>query len=259
MNNFRWEEISFKNNRSQKLAGLFYTRGEEKSPTLIVCHGFTGSKEGGGQACRMAEYFSSAGYDTLLFDFAGNGDSEGIFEELTLSGQIDDLESAVTWCLERGAGKIVTMGRSFGGTTVICHAAWDNRVSAVCTWAAAARLVELFTSLVDDDPDDPRKLMVAGENGILYLRRSFLDDIKRYDVMQLASRLAPRPLLLIHGTEDEVVPPNDAQLLYDAAGDNKELVYIEGGNHQLENHRQQVWDTCLRWLKKINSAAGREA
>lgn len=249
MKNYQWKKIAFKNSSNQQLAGLFYTAGAEGSPTLIVCHGFTGSKEGGGKALLMAEHYAGAGFDTLLFDFAGNGESEGSFEDLTLSGQIDDLTCAVDWCKQQGAGTIVTLGRSFGGTTVICHAAGDNRVAGVCTWAAAARLTHLFSGFVNDDPDDPEKVILAGDDGILYLKRTFFADIEKYNVPLLASQIAPRSLLIIHGTGDDVVSPEDARLIYEAAGDPKELIFIEGGDHQFEVHHRQVWDICCNWLK----------
>lgn len=253
MKNYRWEKVFLKNSRNQQLAGLFHTAGLKGAPALIVCHGFTGSKEGGGKARRMAEYFAGAGFDTLLFDFAGNGESEGNFEDLTLSGQIDDLKCAVDWCKKQGASTIITLGRSFGGTTVICHAAKDERVAGVCTWAAPARLVELFTGFMDEDPDDPNKVILAGEEGILHMKKTFLSDIEKYDVPQLASQIAPRSLLIIHGTKDDVVSPEDARLIYTAAGEPKELIYIDGGDHQFETHHRQVWNICLNWLKTLNS------
>ncbi|MTI85221.1 MAG: alpha/beta hydrolase [Firmicutes bacterium] len=245
---YEWKKVNFTNTRNQELAGLFYTAGQKGSPTLIVCHGFTGSKEGGDKALRMSEFFAQANYDTLLFDFAGNGDSQGEFEDLTLSGQVGDLKSAVDWCKRQGAGKIVTLGRSFGGTTVICHAAEDKRVTAVCTWAAASRLMDLFTGLVDEDTDDPQKVMLAGDEGILYLKKTFFKDIESFNVPQMASRINPTSMLIIHGTEDDVVSPDDAKLIFNAAQEPKKLVYIDGADHQFETHTRQVWEVCLNWL-----------
>lgn len=250
MSAFKWKEVYFRNSRGLKLAGLYYTRGKAGSATLIVCHGFKGSKEGGGKACQMAEYFATqADYDTLLFDFSGNGKSEGNFENITLSGQIDDLNCAIDWCKEQGASTIVTMGRSFGGTTAICQAALDTRVSGVCTLAAPARLVKRFSELMDEDPDDPDKYILPGDEGILYINKTYFEDIAKYDVPLLASQIAPRSLLIIQGTKDDLIPQEDARLINEAANEPKELIFIEGANHQFENYYDQVWDICLRWLK----------
>ena len=55
-----WQKISFANSRGQRLAGLFYACSEVKT-VLVICHGFTGSKEGGGKALEMAEYLALPG------------------------------------------------------------------------------------------------------------------------------------------------------------------------------------------------------
>lgn len=251
MRNYQWQKVTFKNSSGLRLAGLFYTAGIEGSPALVVCHGFTGSKEGAGKAVQMAEFYGAVGYDVLLFDFACNGESQGNFEDLTLSGQIDDLTCAVDWCQEQGAGTIITTGRSFGGTTVICHAARDKRVAGVCTWAASTNLTQRLSELAVDDPDDPKRVLVAGDEGILYLKKGFFQDLGKYDVLLLASQIAPRPLLLIHGTKDDMVPLDDAKSIYESAGETKELVIIEGGDHQFTAHYQQVWDICANWLKNF--------
>ncbi|WP_027364597.1 alpha/beta hydrolase [Desulfotruncus alcoholivorax] len=247
-----WERVSFTNSRKQCLAGLLHAPAGNLGPVVIVCHGFTGSKEGGGKARAMGEELGNRGFNVFLFDFSGNGQSEGLFERITLSGQIDDLNSAVDWCTSAGMGPVFTMGRSFGGTTVICHAAVDRRVSGVCTWAAPARLKDLFIELAEGPVDENGEMYaLTGEDGIIYLRRTFFDDLDRFDVPRLASKIAPRPLLMIHGEKDNVVPPKDARLIFQSAGEPKKLLYIPGADHQFSNHTREVWDAMFGWLNQI--------
>lgn len=249
-----WQEMQFKNSRGLTLAGLLYSPAGHNGPVIIVCHGFTGSKDGGGSAQTMGEELGERGYNTLLFDFSGNGDSEGLFENITLSGQVDDLKSAVDWCVGIGMGPVFTMGRSFGGTTVICHGAVDSRVAGVCTWAAPARLMELFTEFAEGPVDDKGDLYVlAGEEGIAYLRKAFFDDLKRFDIPALASRISPRPLLVIQGEKDDVVNPADAGLIFNGAEEPKEVLFIPGADHQFSQHNRQVWDACFAWLKRYST------
>jgi putative redox protein len=244
-----WQSVTFKNSAGQSLSGLFHAPGAAQGPVVIVCHGFTGSKEGGGMAMTMGEQLGQRGYHVLLFDFSGNGESEGLFEHTTLSGQIDDLKCAVDWCAAAGLGPIFTQGRSFGGTTVFCHGANDLRVTGVCTWAAPARLKELFTDFAEEPVGEKGELYaLAGDEGIVYLRKTFFDDLGKYNVPAMASRLAPRPILIIHGEKDDVVEPADAKLIYEGAGQPKELVYIPGADHQFSRHRQVVWDAFFTWL-----------
>ncbi len=247
----RWQKVSFKNSRGLVLAGLLYTAPGTGGPVVVVCHGFTGSKEGGGKARAMGEMLSTRGFNTLLFDFSGNGESEGLFENLTLSGQVDDLKSAVDWCISSGMGPVFTVGRSFGGTTAICHGAIDTRVAGVCTWAAPARLRELFTEFAEGPVDEDGDMYaLAGEEGIIYLRKAFFDDLELHDVPALAGKISPRPLLVIQGEKDAVVDPADAKLIYDNAGEPKEIHIIPGADHQFSRHQREVWSILSSWLEK---------
>jgi len=237
-----WQSINFKNSSGLTLVGLLHNPETANGPVVIVCHGFIGSKEGGGMALIMGEKLGQRGFNVLLFDFSGIGESEGLFEHTTLSDQVDDLKCAVNWCMAAGLGPVFTTGRSFGGTTAICHAANDLRVEGVCTWAAPARLKVLFNNY----SEEPRN---AEKEEIIYKSKTFFDDRDKYDVPTMASSLSPRPLLIIHGENDEVVDPTDARLIYESSGHPKKLVYIHGADHRFLGHHQEVWDVFFAWLE----------
>jgi len=274
-----WKKIFVLNKRGQRLVGLLrlsntkagiasninlgeskfektavkeYSSAAENNPVIIVCHGFTGSKEGNGEALKMADELGRLGYNTLLFDFAGCGESEGMWEDITLSSHMEDLGSIVDWCEKQGFSKFILTGRSFGGTTVLCYTARDPRISGACTWAAVARTTELFSQFTDDPLDGPGddRVAIAGEEGIIYLKREFFQDLKRHDIVKCTAAIAPRNLLVIHGTRDELVPPEDAELIYNAAKEPKDLIFIEGADHQFSNHTRKVWDVFFNWLQK---------
>jgi putative redox protein len=246
----KWEELAITNREGLKLAGLLYS-ASRTGPVVVVCHGFTGSKEGAGRARAMAEELGRLGFATLLFDFAGCGESQGDFANLSLTGHINDLTAVLDWCQAEGFGTMITTGRSFGGTTVICQGARDPRVAGVCTWAASAHLTELFLEFVDGSLDDPGEtVLLPGEQGILELKKSFFTDLELYDVPADASRLAPRPLLLIHGDQDAVVSPGEARVLYDAAREPRTLKVIAGGDHQFSGHYLEAWKITFAWLEE---------
>ncbi len=247
----KWQKVFFQNSRGLLLAGLLCGGPGNTRGVIINCHGFTGSKEGGGRALEMGEELVRQGWACLVFDFAGNGESEGNFADLTLSGQIDDLTCAVSWALEQGFCRVVTVGRSFGGTTAICQGARDPRVAGVCTWAAPARPWELFYGLTDEPLEGPAETVaLASEGGLIYLKKDFFFDLRQYDVPRCASLLAPRPLLVIHGTRDNLVPPEDARLIYEAAREPREVVLLEGADHRFSQHHRMVWDALFDWLSR---------
>ncbi len=256
-----WEKYAITNLKNQKLASLLYPadqaadhdRAGNRRALVIVCHGFTGSKEGGGRALAMGEELAEHGFSTLLFDFAGCGESEGCWQELSLTGQIDDLRAVTDWSRTKGYESIVLTGRSFGGSTVIAYGALDQKIRAVCTWAAVARPDLLFKSFTADRAEgNPEDLItLAGEEGELLIKRAFLQDLKRYSLPRCAKALAPIPLLIIHGSEDRSVPCEEAEILYNAAEEPKELSVIEGADHRFSEHTEAVWSLFFSWLYKL--------
>ena len=63
--------------------------------------------------------------------------------------------------------------------------------------------------------------------------------------------ISPRPLLIVHGTNDETVDPGHARELYEAAGEPKDIAMIEGADHRLRLN-EPAMTTALAWLMKTN-------
>ncbi len=251
-----WQAAEFANPRKQTLAALLLKGPAAPGPLLTICHGFTGSKEGQGKTLDMGRYlYNALGLSILVFDFAGNGQSQGLFEEVTLSGQVGDLTAALDWAERCGFGPMLTMGRSFGGSTVICQGATDSRVAGICTWAAPADLGSLFQSFVDPQTLDRDLVRLQGQSDDLLIRRAFFDDLQAHDLCASAAEISPRPLLLIHGSRDEVVPVRDAEHLFACAGQPKQLEIVPGADHQFASARHEVWELNRAWLQQTLSRA----
>ena len=200
----------------------------------------------------MGEALADIGVSTLLFDFAGCGESEGRWDNISLSSQTDDLKYVIRWCRSKGYQKIFLNGRSFGGSTVLSYAARDPRITAVSTWAAVARPAELFEKFLTDElsgtADD--LVTIKGEE-TLHLKKNFFYDLRNHDLLQCAAALAPRSYLVIHGSADRSVPVKEAFLLYKAAEEPKKLEIVEGADHRFSGHMAQVWEVFFQWLKTL--------
>ncbi len=262
-----WRQAVIRNRQGLNLAALLRTaepaaagevtpaeRPVLKPPLVIVGHGFTGSKEGGGGALAMADELAGRGFDALLFDCTGCGESEGLWEEITLSRQVEDLAAVVGWARMGEYRRIILNGRSFGGATVLAYAAADPRITAVCTWAAVARPLRLFggSAVEEFTPGGPaeKKITLNDGSGSLCLQGRFFQDLQRYNLPGCAAGISPRPLLLIHGTADEVVPVDEARLLFEAADEPKQLALIEGADHRFSDHAAGVWKIFFNWLQQ---------
>ncbi len=200
----------------------------------------------------MGGALSELGFSTLLFDFAGCGESEGDWKNITLSGQADDLECVVRWCRRKGYKHIYLTGRSFGGSTALKYAAHDHDITAVCTWAAVAKPVELFEKFLRESLNGPADDLVTIEGEeVLHLKKEFFYDLRQQNLLQCAASLSPRDFLIIHGSADESVPVKEAFLLYEAAAEPKKLEIIEGADHRFSDHIDQVWEIFLGWLNTL--------
>jgi len=64
-------------------------------------------------------------------------------------------------------------------------------------------------------------------------------------------KLSPRPILIIHGDQDDVVSPTSTFNLYERAGDPKEIMIIKGAGHRLRIS-EQAMNYAFDWLKFHN-------
>lgn len=248
-NLFAWDKVKYPNEAGLMLSGLLYA-GRPGGTIIVVCHGFTGSKEGGGRALAMAEELGQRGYATLLFDFSGCGESEGDFVDVCLTRHIGDVRCSVEFCRSLGFDRVITVGRSFGGSAAICLGRFGGRVAGICTWAAPGALNELFTRLrVQANGGEERDLIRLSEDeDTLLIKKSFLEDLDRHNPFNQAARIAPCPFLIIHGSNDQVVPPENAWSFYHAAGEPKKIHIIPRADHQFTGHHTQVWEVFFAWL-----------
>ncbi len=245
---FTWRRVYFFNRRGLRLAGLLYAGGPRPAFLLLVAHGFLGTKEGRGKALEMAEAVGTLGYATLLFDFAGNGESEGDFADVSLTNHVADLDCAFRFAREAGFDRVVLCGRSFGGAAALVYAAANPDVAGVCTWAAPAHPFRLFRAAAEPLRVDADGLVPLGSG--VRVRPEFFADLQQHDLLRAAGEISPRPLLIVHGTEDRVVPFSDARDLYGAAREPKELKPIPGADHQFTGRHPEVWETLFAWLDR---------
>ncbi len=228
--------------------------GEGPYPTVIFYHGFTVDKVG---MQRLHELFArelvKAGFACVRFDFYGLGESEGDFSEMTLGHEIEEAEAIYKWSLEQDfcdPDNLYISGHSQGGLICTCIAPKINP-KAMVIWAPA--LNQYYGASLR-----ARTMMGPTEKGWdiegLELSRDFIEEIRKMDLRSMA-RGYENPTLLIHGTEDELVPVDVAYVYQDIYGEHMELELIEGANHQFRSlkWKQQVYDSSVKFLLEQNS------
>jgi pimeloyl-ACP methyl ester carboxylesterase len=209
----------------------------------------------------MAEALWDRGYSCVLFDFAGCGGSPGPSEDITLSGQVEDLRAVVDFVILEGASPVVVVGRSLGAATALCEAALDPRVAGVCAWACPVDFQEVFRLplAVQETLEPGASLFIPTPGGGFRVKHDFFLDLRRHDILRCGAALAPRPLLVIQAGHDEVVPSTHGESLFAAAGRPKELWAIGGADHRFSHRHQEVWEVLFSWLARhFSPGAGRD-
>jgi len=250
------ERLVFPSRRGSRLVGLWHAGGGGAG--VILCHGMESCKEGT-KSIRLAEGFAARGYDALRFDFSYVGESEGEFEDLTISGEVDDLAGAWRCARERLPGPIGIVGSSLGGTVALLFAAAEPAVAALATIAAVADPRRLSRRLPAGACEQWRRDGVYEVYG-MRLRSTFLEDAERLDIAAASARIRC-PLLIAHGTKDDVVPCQDGAAIAAAAAAPHRLQLYPGADHRFS--RPEMLDRLLGdigdWMRQRLEEAARVA
>ncbi len=222
-----YESVTFTSADGLRLAGWYIP--SHNGAAIILCHGLGANRADMlPQAVLLAEH----GYGSFLFDFRAHGESEG---EMVTYGyaETDDVLAAVDYLLSRSDAdpqRIGILGGSLGAATALRAAACSTRLKAVVAESA-------FTSLEDEVassftvfsglpafPFAPLTVAFAQwQTGLRISEVRPIDDIPS---------IAPRPVFIIHGTDDDMIPAEQGLRLYEAAGEPKKLWMVGGMGHE---------------------------
>jgi pimeloyl-ACP methyl ester carboxylesterase len=252
-----------------RLDGELWHPPSSASAVVIACSGYLGLK--GLQPARFARALVPRGYACLCFDYRGFGFSDGERGRLVPGEQVADIRAGVDYLCSRddtGAVPLVLLGWGLGGALVIAEAAHDSRVAAVVALNAIADGYRTTRALHDDTSwaelmgrleRDRVERLRYGRSALIpafevvRLRGSTRDYVEselskdsgfgfpitcqatehllRFSVEHLVGRIAPRPLFLAHGAENDLYSPSEARRLYELARDPRELHLLDGAGH----------------------------
>lgn len=194
----------------------------------------------------------------FIFNFRGTGASGG---NLDILGWTRDLKAAIDYLCtlpEVDKSRLSLLGFSGGAAVSIYVASQDRRVSSVATCACPAEFA-LFTG--SDDPasiiDRFRSIGAIRDRDFPRSAEEWLSGFRLVSPVRYIGRIAPRPLLIVHGSQDEVVQVGHAHRLYERAGEPKQIVIVDGAGHRLRQDDRAV-ATVIDWLKSHAKIAGKD-
>lgn len=221
-----------RNAQGDKLDYTFHAGKENSQSLAIIGHGVTGNKDRP-FVVALAEALAAAGINTLRFSFAGNGESEGRFEDCTISKEVGDLK-AVLDATSPTYNKQAYIGHSMGGAVGVITAAQDDRLAALVSLAGMVT-VSRFAEVEFGE----EKSGFMWEEEDCPLSQGYLDDCAKLgDLSPLGAKITA-PWLLVHGVPDDVVPIADSRSIFAVANLPKQLVELEKANHVFADDAMQ--------------------
>ena len=183
-------------------------RGEEL-PLVVLCHGFTGNRQGDGHFAPLAEDLAAHGIATVRLDFAGCGDSTEPFTAYTLSNMADDVESAILYMQSTyGTGPTALVGHSMGGRLASLYPQQKGGIAALVLWSPAngAGLNGLEFLNIDDFSAVEAMAAEAEANGSVTawgveLSAAYMDEMRTSDPNAALRESALPTLLTYSGSE----------------------------------------------------------
>lgn len=232
------EDIYFQASDGTKLHGWFFKAQGESKGTIMVLHG---NAENISTHVNSVLWLVKEGYDIFTFDYRGYGLSEG---RATVEGVHLDAKAAMEKVFnlpQANKGRLFVLGQSIGGAI------------AVYTLANSPHKVSI-KALITDSPFSDYRRIAREKLGDLFLTwllqypLSFLFD-NNYSPEKQIRKISPLPLLFLHTEEDKVVPSHHSSVLYNEAGEPKEIWITRGDGHVMSFADDDTRKRFIEYLK----------
>lgn len=232
------------------LAAAWYV-APRNGATIILVHGLGGNRE---HMLDRAARFAARGFGALLLDLRAHGESRGGNCSIGLR-EVAEVRAAVDYLRAHPSSRLARigiLGESLGGSVALLAAAEIPEIEAVAVDSSFCALDELVAERAEDFLRLPRWLRtVAIRLG------EWQAGVRTHQVrpVDAAARLGARPLLVIHGGQDAMFPPQHAERLYAAASGPKELWLVPEATHagicyaRPEEYEERLALFFERWLR----------
>jgi alpha/beta superfamily hydrolase len=244
-------QVFFRNEQNLKLSGILHIPAYWNKFGIIISHGFAGDKNKN-FIPELALGLEEKGFLTLGFDFSGNGESEGLFENTTWRGYAQDLRCAIDFVKNRGVQQVCVIGHSMGAAiALIAYCDYRNFDCAILLAPPFGLKKGVFTE------DDFRGMEEKGYLDFVdhwgskrRLRKEYFEVRKSYDLLEEAKGLAV-PTLIVIGAKDDVVSVEQCIKGYETIKAVKKLEVIQNEGHAFHNRADKLLQVIVEFLGSL--------
>jgi fermentation-respiration switch protein FrsA (DUF1100 family) len=217
-----YADVSFLSRDGLTLRG-WWLEGGHDSPIIVVVHGSEGNRaDPAERMLGIAKDLVSYGYNVLMFDMRGHGESGGEHISAGLHEK-NDLLGAIDYIGGRGVeNKIGVLGFSMGAAVCLMAAPESEEIDAVVADAAYADIVSITESEFAERSDLPGFFIPI----ILFMTRTVYDVDFTAIKPEEAVKETSVPVFIIHGEQDEMIPVEHAYRLKEASQNPDSRLWI---------------------------------
>lgn len=253
------QSLTFHDSAGHRTEGILADPDRPTDRLVVLCHGFLSNKNSTTNKA-LTRLLLEQGIATFRFDFFGQGDSEGPFEQITLTTAIDQAHSALKLVAEKGYRRLGLMGSSFGGLVAVLVAARQTDLKALTLKCPVADFPETLRLEFGNERmahweqfnEIPN---VTGGPGPVPLQYRLYEDCLKYDAYKAAESIQA-PTLIVQGSCDELVPLHQSRRLIDAVRGDTRLELLMGADHgftkgtDFRRMTTMIADWCIGRLNK---------
>ncbi len=282
------EAVRFSSGKLE-LAGVLHTpdgAGNENLPCFAVLHGF-GSNKDATNVRGPVKMLNEWGYAAFRFDMRGCGESDGEFGRVICQEQVEDTRAAVDFLQKRpeiDPGRVALLGSSFGAAVAIYTGGVDERVAAVISsggWGHGERKFRRqhpteegwmrFTQMLEEGRRHRERtgesLMVGrydivpmpahlqthlSQNSVVNFPSEVAQSMYNFCAEDVVAQIAPRPLLLLHSSDDSITPTEQSIALFEKAGMPTDLhLFAETDHFMFSEDNVRVREIVKSWLDRF--------
>lgn len=257
-----YDKVFFYSKDGLRLVGIWNIPKSNTLKAIILVHGITVDKDEDGIFIELAELLKENGYAVFRFDFRGHGESEGRSVDMTIAGELLDLDAAVMEVKSKGYKKIGLLAASFGGSIAALYVAQNQeKIRCLCLWNPCLNYDHCFLNpflpwlrnkIGSMRKDFKEKGWTTLGSRKFKIGKQLFDEMEQLFPYKVVSKINI-PTIIIHGDQDTYVPYKDSKkyLKYLKEG---ELVTIKGGEHgfhDIKKHTETANQATLTFFKKF--------
>lgn len=242
------------------LAGVLHLPDKRSAafPIVLMLHGLTGNRcETHFVYTQLSRRLARAGIASFRFDFAGSGDSEGDFADVTILTELEDARAAVRFLEQQpelDMEQFGLVGFSAGGLVAALLAPEVESLKAWSIWAAVAEPIETFSELLSGTIAIDWQGRRIHDLGGLPIGTQFMEVLPAVQPLDLVSAVQA-PCLIVHGEHDQVVPLSAAYKYFEVLRHNNgasRLEVIAEGDHAFSSMEKigRVSDLTFDWFSQ---------